>query len=121
MAEEKFGIEDLKKLIIFTGKVEDDIADIAEDKEVRPFEVIAFILKRLKGGIEVAKHAKDIKDQFLDLSDAELLELAPVIAEAYEVEEGKTQDAIVEYVVPLWELVEMAFEYTAKVKARKAT
>ncbi len=116
---EKFGIEELKKLIRYTGKVEDDISDIVADGKVGWFEVAGIVLRRTRGAVEIAAHAKDIKNEFLDLSDAEIIELTPVIEQAYEIEEGKALDAVHEYIIPLWELLELSFEHIQKIKRRK--
>lgn len=116
---EKYGIEELKKLILFAGEVEDDIFRIAEDGKVKFFEVIGFFFQNVKGAVDIAQHAKDIKNQFLDLSEVEVLELASVIEKAFEVEEGQAQDAIEEYVVPFWSFIELGFEHLEKIKARK--
>lgn len=116
---EKYGIDQLRKLVLFAGEVEDDIFRIAEDGKVKFFEVIGFFFQNVKGAVDIAQHAKEIKNQFLDLSDVEILELAPVIEEAFEVEEGKAQDAIEEFVVPFWSFIELGFEHLERIKARK--
>lgn len=117
---EKYGVDELKKLIIFAGEVEDDIYNIAKDGKVRFFEVVGFFFQNVKGAVDIAQHAKDIKNQFLDLSDDEIIELAPVIERAFEVEEGKAQDAIEDYVVPFWTYIELGFDHIARIKKRKA-
>lgn len=117
--ENAYGTDELEKLILFVGEVEDDIYRIGQDGKVKFFEVVGFFFQNVRGAVDIARHAREIKNQFLDLTDVEILELAPAIEEAFELEEGKALDAIEEYVVPFWAMLELFFEHYGKIQARK--
>lgn len=77
-----------------------------KDRKIRFIETVKLYFKGRDGVKETIENSKAIQNEFNDLSQEELQELSPIIAEAYEVSEDKTDYVIRNMIIPTWSIIE---------------
>lgn len=95
MAEEKYGIEALKGVISFAMDIKKDVEKAKEDdgKVKGAAEFIQIAMNGLKLPKLIAS-GKDIKNEYLDLSDAERAELNSWFAAEFDIANDKVEGYI---------------------------
>lgn len=121
MPEEKFGIENVKKIIAYGMEYAEDIRKVKEDGQFKAREVVYFIdnVIKLPG---ILKSIDEFVDEALDISDAENQELRNWFMAEYGVVEDKV-DALMRIAlksaVSYAHSVENTLELVGAIKALK--
>ena len=80
------GIDNLKKAILTGIKIGKSFKEANEDGKITTMEVVG-ALPKLAGLIGVARSAKELKKEFLDLDETEAKEISAFVADELELKE----------------------------------